>query len=215
MPPKIPLLYIGFAATYTMFIIWTSTTTAYDPIAHRLLSPIYPALLIILATIIQPNFWQNRYISVAVILLCFIFFTLLPVRRTCLAVSEKNKNGAGGYNTRLWQESEITGFLSLNGKKESRVIFSNAPGVVYIFSGLDAQLSPRYRFKMNSDTMTGVTITNLFEFYPSFDGAILVWYDNITRDFLFTPKELRGGCQLDIVKEFTDGTIYRISDYNN
>lgn len=49
--PRIISLCLLFAFTYSAFIVWTSTTTAYDVIDNRLLSPIYPSLLILVASI--------------------------------------------------------------------------------------------------------------------------------------------------------------------
>ena len=204
-------LHAGFAFVYVVFIIWTSTTTAYDPINNRLLSPIYPSLLILLATVLQPDGGARREASLAVVSICFVVFALAPAWNTHATIESHFQDGAGGYQSRFWQESEVVGHYRHRGEDNGEKLFSNAPDVLYLLADVEAEMSPRHSFKMNSDVVTGVTASNLFEHYPSMDGALLVWFNGVTwRGYLFSLEDLQGMCRLDRLHAFSDGAIYRI-----
>lgn len=61
-----------FCAAYTSFIVWTSSTTAYDHINNRLLSPLYPPLLIIFSSLLKPEIWRNTTVRIFALFTFFI-----------------------------------------------------------------------------------------------------------------------------------------------
>ncbi len=204
----IPLCLL-FTVSHVGFIVWTSATTAYDPINGRLLSPIYPCLLILLAALLQSLDGGNR--RGLVFAVCGIFLLWVSVfPRAYSIIRDKARGGAGGYNSRDWQESEIILYGRWQASPKNENIFSNVPDALYLLADVEAEMSPRHRFKMNSDEISGVNADNLFVRYPGLEGALLVWCDRNHRRYLFTPEELAAMCRLEPIRIFSDGTIYRI-----
>jgi len=198
-----------FFLVYAAFIVWTSTTTAYDHIDNRLLSPLYPSILIMFALLLKPESWRSQFVRAPALGVFCLLCVVAPLRATYSTVITKANQGAGGYNSRTWQESATLSFFRNNGQPKDEVVFSNAPDVLYILSDVTANSSPAARH-YNSVSRTGVNKENVFAKYPTLDGALLVWFDKKHRDYLFTPDELATMCDLLPIEEFSDGTIYRV-----
>jgi hypothetical protein len=208
--PNIVLLSATFSAAYTVFIVWTSTTTAYDHINSRLLAPIYPSLLIIFAVILRPESWHSRSArGVALFSVC-VFLVYPPVSGSYQKVNDKVKQGAGGYNSRDWQESPLIAYFRHSHSQKGQTIYSNAPDALYILANVTAEISPA-RTYYHSHQGTGVNAEHLFNKYPGLNGASLVWFDHKSRDYLFTPHDLKAMCDLKVVRRFPDGAIYKVS----
>ena len=209
-PNRILTLSLAFILAYGTFIIWTSTTTAYDPINSRLLSPIYPFLLILMVGMGHAANGRSRANWILALCLGSFLFVSVP-QRVVSIVREKAREGAGGYNTRQWHESEMIHFLRQHASQRHGKIFSNLPDALFILAGMEAEMSPRHRLKMNSDHLTGVNAENLFVRYPGFEGSWLVWCKMNHRKYLFSPEDLAAMCRLEPVRIFSDGAIYRIA----
>ena len=208
------LIFAGFFVLYTAFIVWTSTTTAYDRINSRLLSPVYPALLVLFSLVLKPETLRSRWRSILGIGLFVLLFTVTPIRVVVREVNAKSMQGAGGYNSSVWKQSQLVDHLRRNGLPGHGVVFSNAPDAMYILLGLTVKMSPA-KTRYHSDAKTGITSENLFEKNPHFDDAILVWFDNKPRKYLFNPEELQTICSVKPIESFEDGTIYKIGRSNN
>jgi len=209
---RIVLLCAAFSVTYTAFIVWTSTTTAYDHINDRLLSPLYPSLLILLAALLKPESWRNQLVRNLALGVFCLLCVVAPLRTTYSQVNRKAAQGAGGYNSRNWQESELVGYFRQNGQPKE-IVFSNSPDALYILADVTAKMSPA-KLNYNSNKGTGVTNENMFTEYPSLDGAILVWFKPNWRNYLFTLDDLDTMCDLEEIATFSDGSIWRIRSSN-
>lgn len=210
---RIVLLCVAFSVTYTAFIVWTSTTTAYDHIDDRLLSPLYPSLLILFAVLLRPESWRSQLVRNLALGVFCLLCVVAPLRATYSQVNRKAAQGAGGYNSRRWQESELVTYFRQNGQPKGETVFSNSPDALYILADVTAKSSPARR-NYNSEETTGVTDKNLFTKYPGLDGAMLVWSEPNWRDYLFTLDDLRTMCDLERIATFSDGSIWRIRSSN-
>jgi len=210
---RIVLLSGLFFVVYTAFIVWTSTTTAYDRIDNRLLSPLYPSVVIMFAFLLKPESWRSQLIRVPALGVFCLLCVVAPLRATYSQVNRSAEQGAGGYNSRAWQESEVVSYFRDNGQPKDKIVFSNAPDALYILADVTAKKSPAARH-YNSDSTTGVTEGNLFAKHPLLDDALLVWLDKKPRNYLFTPDELQMMCDLTVIHQFSDGTIYRVESSN-
>lgn len=207
-------LNVAFVAAYILFIVCTATVIAYDPVDDRLLSPVYPSLLIVFALVSNPRvLWGRIGSAVALSGLCLLFIAG-PLRVVVSDVNHKAEHGAGGYSLRVWQESALIAHFRQGEIPPGRKLFSNADDALYILAGVRAKRSPAERH-YNSDAVTGVNARNVFDRYPGLDGALLVWFDNQSRDYLFTPGELGKMCTISEIKTFREGTIYKIASSNN
>jgi hypothetical protein len=211
---RIVSLCAAFSVAYAGFIVWTSTTTAYDHINDRLLSPLYPSLLILFAVLLKPESYRSQLVRILALGAFCLLCVVAPLLATYSQVNRNAHEGAGGYNSRHWQESELVTYFRRNGQPKDESVFSNIPDALYILADVTANLSPARR-KFNSKETTGVTKENLFTKHPGLDGALLVWHVPNERDYLFTLEDLETMCELEEVKTFADGRIYRIRRSNN
>ena len=196
-------LWGAFALIHVAFIVWTSTTTAYDPIDTRQLTPALPALLAIFAA------WIHGKAGRIAGSVCLALMLWFPARSSPALYRHHTTEGAGGYHTRGWFESELMTHLRKAGVPKNTRVYSNLPDGLYILVGLQAEMSPKGRGYQSAEK-TGVTAENLLQRYPGFEGSLWVWFDSTWRDYLLTPEEIEKWCGLERVREFADGVIYRV-----
>lgn len=196
-----------FIVGYISFIVVFCSLKAFDIIDHRLLSPVYPCLIIFFVSLLGESS-KGIFKSVGLFLLCLC--TIFSSITVCLDIKEKIKDGAGEYNTVKWHKSELIGYLKDTRLDMNERIFSNAHDALYFLAGINARLPPAYRYH-NSSAETGVTLDNITLKFPELDGSILVWFDLPGwRSYLFSPEDLKKVYVLEEVKTFLDGKIYRI-----
>lgn len=203
-----------FCVAYPAFMVWISSSKACDALDDRLLSPLYPPTLVLFAALLRPASWRIRWFWALFAGMFCVLLVVSPVRETCARITRNAERGAGGYNTRTWQESEMIGYFRKNGQPAGERLFSNATDVLYILADVEASVSPA-RVQYKSDEATGVTAQNLSIKYPGFDRALLAWFTGVHHEFLFTLQELDVMCDLELVKEFGDGAIFRIRGVGN
>ncbi|MCG8314449.1 MAG: glycosyltransferase family 39 protein [Pseudomonadales bacterium] len=206
---KATRLHLYFILIYTAFIIWTSTNTAYDHIDSRLLSPIYPSIIIVISFLLAPEHFKKRklwkifYISLSLVLI------ITPLKSTIYELRLNLSEGAGGYNTKTWRDSQLMNHLKETSDYKNAVIFTNASEAIFLLAGINAVETPAKR-QYNSQSPTGVNSLNLFEIHSEFDGALLAWFDNTDRAYFYNPQELSSMSRLSILHRFEDGTLYKV-----
>jgi len=210
---RIVRLFAAFSVAYVAFIVWTSTTMAYDHINFRLLSPLYPSLLILFSLLLKPESWRNQLVRILALAAFCLLCVTTPLWKTYSQVKRNVEQGAGGYNSRHWQESELVNYFRQNKQLNDESVFSNEPYALYILADVTSKMSPA-RTEYNSDVITGVSGENLFTRYSGLDGALLVWFQPNRQEFLLAPKDLKTICDLEEIKAFSDGSIYRIKSSN-
>ena len=208
--PNIVPVCGGFFVLYLPLIVWAATTTALDRIDDRLLSPVYPALLVFCALILKPETLGSRQRSNIGVCLFFVLCVVAPIQAVAADARDKSLSGAGGYNSSLWQHRPMVQSLRKSKPPTNCPVFTNAPDALYILVNINAQWSPG-RHRYNSSMSTGITPENLFDLKkPDFDGAVLVWFKNMPRNFLFSLNDLKTMCSLRPIVSFKDGTIFRV-----
>ena len=201
-----------FVLFYSSFIIISSTTTAYDRISDRLLSPIYiPAVFILFFSLDKTLSWLsnrfNKYLINALLTICIISLIRFPLHNTLYIIQEfKNKVGIG-YNSNVWPNSKTIKFL-LNDKSfaEKYTLYSNEPEIVYFLTKLKVEYSPAKTF-YNSPQLLNAD-QNKNNFYMETNNGYLIWFKEANRSFLFTIEELHKNFDLTEVASFDDGEIY-------
>ncbi|MFV2045151.1 MAG: hypothetical protein ACC700_18195 [Anaerolineales bacterium] len=206
---------ILFALIYTTFLVITSTTTAYDQINNRLLSPIYVPLTLLLLisaqALVDP--YQRRFskkIVNTILLIGITVWLVYPIRSTILNAVNLISNGQG-YSGRAWTESETVQYLLQHRTSESECTFyTNGPDAAYLLADLATKRSPNSRTSTNSPEVVN-DIDNLRGVWPDQSNACLIWFDKIGRKYLFTIDELRAIANIDLIALLEDGAIYSIA----
>lgn len=206
-----PFLLVIIA--YVGFLVVSSTTTAYDPIDNRLLSPVFVPITLLLLFIAskipisltaQPLYQKRaNVLAVAIIAVWLVY----PARITMSLILHTVHHGLG-FSSEFWRKSQTIEYLLQNRTVESKcgVIYTNAPEALYILADLTAKMSP-LRTMYNSPEIVN-DISSLRGSWPEESNSYLVWFDKIDRQHLFTVDELQTIANLQQIVRFEDGAVY-------
>lgn len=202
-----------FVVIFVSLMLITATTTGYNRINTRLLSPLYVPALILLIVMVERTLnplrrrVDRRIVNVGalglVALLCvFAVQTNVPL------VTRAAERGAGGYNTMRWQTSETIAYVLAHRAALRATVYSNGPDALFMLADVDAQsILPKYQY---ASAERAFDASQLRGSYPP-EPATLVWFDNIERDdFLFSLDELKGFTTIESVAQLADGAVYLI-----
>jgi hypothetical protein len=207
---------IFFVIFYAGIIIISSTTTAYDKISDRLLSPIYiPAIFILFFISDKILGWLKMSIRPKLITTIFTVAIILlmryPVYNTKYIIDEYIHASGREYSTDSWRESEtieyITGHESLG---QNYTIFSNEPEAVYILTNLKTHRSPAKTFYNSAQLFN--KYSNQKGFGPNPEKICLIWFDKADHSYLYTIDELQKNMAMTEVAHLNDGEIYTFSN---
>lgn len=211
----IPSLF--FVILYSGIIIISSSTTAYDQISNRLLSPIFITIIIIIfyffdRTLIWLKERLHKKLATVLFTTCVLLFIFYPVRNTFGMVNEFHQSSSEyNYNSAIWRESETIKYLSKNELlKQKFEFYSNEPEAVYILTSLKTKRSPAKTF-YNSPKPYDLYI-NPRDDMQMLKNVCLIWFDKSNRDFLFTIEELQKKTVMTEIAHLKDGDIYTFSN---
>jgi hypothetical protein len=195
-----------FAALYVIYLIIVSTTVAFDRISYRLLAPVYIPVLLFVITGLNLIKRQYRKLKVAVVLLAVLWIGFLSFGAYS-DVKDAVTEGAGGYSTAIWQNSELAGYLKENPPPGKT--YSNIPDGIYALTGLSASMAPRKYYYRSPESLTN-DLELFKEVLVKEDTAYLAWFINKGRKFLYRPDELYPLFEMKEVANKSDGSLYRI-----
>lgn len=204
-----------FVVIYSSFLIFSSTTTAYDKIDNRLLSPVYIPLTLLILIFSEKiiRLLRNRksriFIAACAGTIICAWFIVYPLRVTLKDAANRKNMGAGGYHTREWKESILINYLKNNSFPGDRLIYCNAPDALYILTGINSSTIP-FKTAYNSNKQ----VNNLQELKDNWlknDSAYIIWFNKTDRKFLFSIDELRTIAAVRLSACFSDGKIYKAS----
>ena len=202
---KLQLLGL-FVLFYVLYLIIVSSIVAFDRIDYRLLSPVYvPVLLFVIVAIDSVNIsrrWLKQTAAIFPVLwIIFLSFGLFKEVRD--AISE----GAGGYSTISWQNSELAGYLRKN--PPDGITYSNIPDGIYVLTGLPATMSPG-KYHYNSPESKIDDFDLLTTKLDEQENIYLAWFRHNSGRRLYEPDELSSNFELILIVEKSDGEFYRI-----
>ncbi len=202
-----------FIIVYLTFLIISSTTTAYDSIGNRLLSPIYVPLtlfmFILIEAITEP--YRRRFskrIVNFILVPGLAIWLLFPLNATLMRANYVTHFGQG-FSSKAWRESETIQYIRQHKTTDSTcTMFTNAAAAVYILTNVEAAMSPAETSYNSLEAPKD--ISRLQGVWPAEKKACLVWFDKVTQENLFTIDELRRVARITRMARFTDGTIYSV-----
>jgi hypothetical protein len=205
-----------FILLYAGFIVISSTTTAYDHIADRLLSPIYIPLFFILFFLSDRVLkWLSNYLSkkmlTYVVATSIVIWMIYPVGKTVYIINDFNRLSGFGYNSRYWSNSETIKYL-INHKEivNGCTFYSNVPEALYILANIKAKWSPE-RSLYNSHQLLS-TSSDLKTIWKGNDKICIVWFDENNRQFLYSLEELQKYIKMEKIARLNDGAVYTIAN---
>ncbi|MCX6168131.1 MAG: glycosyltransferase family 39 protein [Ignavibacteriales bacterium] len=203
-----------FVSLYVGVIVISSTTTAYDRISDRLLSPIFiPIILISFFVFDRIRIWLITFFSSKLITVLFVigivWLIKSPAENTLHIIDEYITFSGWGYNCESWKKSETVEFLNQHKSLwKNFAFYSNEPEAVYILTNLNTERSPAKTF-YNSPQLFNVS-ADQNEIWKNEKNACLIWFNKTNRSFLFTIDELQKKINMKEVAQLKDGEIYTI-----
>ncbi len=207
-PIFVMLYYFIF---YSLFMIIITSTIASGNMETRFLSPIYVPLLIsiILAVdFLMGNLQFSRKQFKTIVLTFSVFWIVNLTINTFKDAAFSLKDGAGGYASTKWQDSQLVAYLKTNPPQNK--LFSNYPDGIYVLSGLSSSMSPQKLYYASISAPPN-QIENLQAEIENSGFVILAWFGDSDRGILFSLTELKTSFDLTLLHEFSDGSLYRIS----
>jgi hypothetical protein len=203
------LLVLTYVAFLFISISFFSVST---PLDARLLLPVF---VLLVAPVISLAWSLSQALRSRIIwrgFLCAVaLLVILNGKRAVAEALDVRANGRG-YTSAKWRTSPSIRFV--RSLADERKIFSNGPDVIHFLTGRRASEMPSHTLRngtpnrdyeeelqaMCSDCRNGVALTVYFE-------DLALW-------FLPTREELTSKCNLSVLSEVDDGTIYgsQVSD---
>ena len=206
--------FLTLIVVYTLTLVISATTTAYDWIDSRQLSPLYVPLTLLLLMLAERSASMlrarlSRRLTDAVLVTGFAAWLLYPVTTASLEIIKWVDEGAGGFNSTEWRESETIEFLQREPFETDPSFYSDAPDALYILADFEAGFGP-VKTAYNSP-QTVAEAQDLAGHWPQQEQVYLVWFHGIQREYLYTVEELQTLANIEPILQFADGTIYSIS----
>lgn len=206
-----------FIFLYLTLIMYSVTTVSMDRIDDRLLSPVYPAAVFIIAAIMSKLLssgannhfvWKKLcYGLIAGIGLCIWFIAGLNYTT---AMSKRVSEAGIGFASSFWKNSETIAWLKANRPKGR--IYTNDPHSIYILTNINTEMVPTKigYFKNLSPSDQEATEQQIPKFksvLESGENIYLVWFFNHFRKYLYEPDQLQEFCTMKLIKQCKDGYI--------
>ncbi len=200
--------YLPILMVLVSYVVLLSIAGISDAqIESRTLSPVYVPLLALFlglgSRLLSPA--QGRFGAIAsrVPMILLALWLCFPLTSVVLSAARRFRDGAGGYSTKTWRESETVMHTQQLLSAGYARLYSNGPDALRALLGASGNQTPR---------RTAGSIDDLKGIWPAENGAILVWLDNVWwRDYLYSVEELKEIADLDEVAHLSDGAIYRVS----
>ena len=193
--------------SYVILLEISSTTTAFSQTNNRLLSPMaIPINLLVfsgveyIASKINARF--SKTISTAFIVICFVLLIIHPLRITLANLNTQSQTGQG-YSSREWKTSNALQFIKQNDLSTC-TIYSNGADVIYFYTNAVVNSIPIK--KIGADVIAD--LSTLKQSFPQEESICIIWFDQIYRNYLFTPEELLSVTSLNKTTRLDDGVIY-------
>jgi 4-amino-4-deoxy-L-arabinose transferase-like glycosyltransferase len=205
--------FLLFTFLYTIFMIYTTSTTALSQIDDRYMSPIFIPLMLSLFYLLDR--WMYKYslnteniLPRTVLATCLVIWLIYPVAMTSKTVMADIEQGAGGFHTAYWMESDLISYLQSN--KLSGSVYTNEPSAVYALTGQIYNPSPE-KFAYESQEPTDDLVR--FQADLKSHGVLyIVWFGtDWWKGYLYDIDELANGCALEKIATLKNGDIYRMS----
>lgn len=202
-----------FCIVYVFVLVGTATTTAYNRIGSRLASPLFvPAWMLFIITLARAleNVKQEHYKrAVRVAVYGFVALILVfSLQTTWTRVSNALREGAGGYNSMEWRESETLRFVKNNLAALPEPRYSNSTDALYILGEMASQnVLPKFQHSSRARAFSADELRGVF---PPVSST-LIWFTRAEgNDFVFSLQEIKEFTKLTLLEQFADGAVYRM-----
>ncbi len=207
----IPCLLFTFL--YTLFMIYTTSTTALSEIDDRYMAPVFVPLILSLFYLLDRWMYKHSLqtgntFPRAILATSLAIWLIYPILGTYKTVKADLEQGAGGFHTADWMESDLISYLKNNNL--SGTVYTNEPSAVYALTGQIYNASPE-KFAYESDLPTD----DLVRFQADLQNRgvlYIVWFNtDWWKGYLYDIDELKNICAPETIAMLKDGEVYRMS----
>lgn len=202
------LLYTGI---YLVILLLSATSTGFNRISSRLLSPIYIPLffsiLIFAQSLLEGLLGQVLLEKRTLILAGFILLWMtFPASKTIQNAINRRVEGAGGYNTVAWRAySETAEYLRHQQLPSDGPVYTNVPEFLDYLLGITAEEMPSKTLYASPDLDTNPE--ELLDTWPEAYPAYLVIFEREYRPHQYSVGDLREYYRIDKIEAFEDGSL--------
>lgn len=204
----LPVSCLLFSVFYLIFLyISISSFDANTPVNQRLLSPVlllllvgaFPAIWTVSQTLKKPIVWW-----------CFLFFVVLfiSMRMPDAIRSARISQTKGlGYTSKQWLDSESITFVKSLGKNVK--VYSNGSDALSLLTENETSFIP-YKKSLSTTFVNPLYKADFKAMCKDIkeNGAVVVYFTLIKKSYWPTQKEIMSTCQLSVLQNFADGTVY-------
>ena len=206
------IVCVTFAAAFAMMMLAAVTRTAMDPLADRILSPMYAPLIVaavIAATIFLREARPATRRSAATAVVVVTSAALLG--RTLPDAVESWKQGPGGaahsnFNTDAWKSSPTLLWARDNVRG---LAFASSPAALFLVGRVDSRPMPR-KHARRAPTVPMDRLSDLHRDVSNAGAAFLVVTREHVPSHTFSLHELSRVFVLEVAAVFADGAVYRM-----
>lgn len=204
---------LSYIAFYFTLILYAATNTSLGSFEDRYLVPVYPAIVMLMATI-AVNAVRLKKIPVRIfaiiVIVIFASLWLYTGFEYTAAVDERLAVNGFGFASTNWKNSATVAWLKEN--KLDGPIYTNDVHGLYIMANINAQMVPaKPDFYKNTSAKTVKELEKgIADFKNTVDSGqkvYLVWFASHFRKYLYDPKELEQFCNLTLLHRLPDGYI--------
>ena len=204
--PPILVIYSVLNVSFLFFSI--SFFDAHTPVDHRLLLPVFFALIIACTSVVKAfsEVWSQKWAwyGYVFLVLCSISINAVPAISEVVSI---HHNGSG-YTSRYWRKSASIAYLSR--VPETMTIYSNGPDVIRFLTQKKANMIPPKVFagtRRENARYQGEMSQMIHECEKG--NAIIVYLDGITwRWYLPSKEEIESLFSISLAVAIEDGVIY-------
>ena len=191
-----------FAGIYTTMLVAMTLMTAVEGIGDRYMSPVFVPTVLSILTLLRlytrgpESFVSFRLVGFAgslgksnLVMAILVAWLILPSYRVATLGSQLMQTGLD-YSHVDWRESDTLNFVRerLLPLSDGIPVYSNHPDVIYIYTGASVSFVPRAQGDTPGEPRRPVA--SIDGSWPGSPSALLVWFDNTHRHYLYEVDEL-------------------------
>jgi hypothetical protein len=197
-----------FVVVYVGYLVASASIVAFGAINTRFLLPVFVPTVVLGAWLferVRDRIAAPRLRTVLTVV--GVAWVVLNVGWFAGRAVNYAREGAGGYATERWHDSEL--MADVDRLDLGTPTYSNDARAINLFLEKPVAVSVAKTY-FNSDTETGA-LPKFVRTVTCAGEAQLVWFRPNGASYLYTPDELTAHVQLEPVVERSDGTIYRVT----
>ena len=188
------------AVSYSLFLIVSTAGVKVDPVNSRMLSPIFPLVILVVLVLVDSLVAsiQRHAVIRKVLLVTGVCWLLYPSVWIVSRLTRWKEDGIG-YASRQYSESQLLSWLI--DHPLTSPLMSNDPEAVYYVAGITAHRLPAHE----RDNVTD------FQYVMASEQTFVVWFNDYLSKDCYNPSELKSLFTCTDFRKFEDGSIYKMS----